>query len=341
MRLLVLGGTRFLGPPLVNTLVQQGHSITVFHRGRSHAPLPTDVRHRLGDRRDLAAQAAEFRRLAPHVVLDLIAFTEAEAAAAVQAFRGVAGRLVVVSSMDVYRAYDRFRRVEPGPPDPVPLGEEAPLRSRLYPYRGQGKGSDDLAQDYEKILVERAVWDQPDLPATILRLPCVYGPGDYQHRTFEYLKRMDDGRRVILLGEHRAGWRWTRGYVEDVALAIALAATDLRAAGRVYNVGEQPAASEAEWVRAIGRAAGWTGAVQTVPEERLPAHLQSPYDWAQDLVGETTRLRQELGYRETVTREEALVRTVAWERSHASEPFDPRSFDYAAEDAALRASEAG
>jgi nucleoside-diphosphate-sugar epimerase len=39
------------------------------------------------------------------------------------------------------------------------------------------------------------------LPGTVLRLPTVYGPGDYQHRLFEYLKRMDDGRPAILLGE--------------------------------------------------------------------------------------------------------------------------------------------
>ena len=39
----------------------------------------------------------------------------------------------------------------------------------------------------------------PELPGTVLRLPAVYGPEDRQHRTFEYLKRMDDGRRAILV----------------------------------------------------------------------------------------------------------------------------------------------
>ena len=63
------------------------------------------------------------------------------------------------------------------------------------------------------------------LPGTVLRLPTVYGPGDYQHRLFEYLKRMDDGRPAIPLGEGVASWRWTHGYVEDVALAVVLAVT--------------------------------------------------------------------------------------------------------------------
>ncbi len=67
----------------------------------------------------------------------------------------------------------------------------------------------------------------PDIEGTVLRLPFVYGPGDYQHRIFEYLKRMDDKRPAILLDQKRARWRWTWGYVKDVAAAIACAATSL------------------------------------------------------------------------------------------------------------------
>jgi nucleoside-diphosphate-sugar epimerase len=335
MRLLVLGGTRFIGPAIVRRLVEQGHSVVVFHRGRTHSELPASVVHIPGDSKDLPAFADEFRRFSPEVVIDTIAFTEQEARTAVQVFRGLAGRLVVLSSMDVYRAYDRLRRVEPGAPDPVPFKEDAPLRSLLYPYRDQAKGLEDFAYDYEKILVERAVSGDSALPGTVLRLPCVYGPGDYQHRTFEYLKRMDDGRPAILLGEARAGWRWTRGYVEDVAAAVALAATDGRAAGRTYNVGEAEALTEAEWVLRIGRAAGWAGRVVTLPEARLPEHLRTAYDWAHDLVGNSGKLRQELGYRETTPPDEAMARTVAWERTHPPDGVDPSRFDYAAEDAAL------
>ena len=175
----------------------------------------------------------------------------------------------------------------------------------------------------------------PDLPGTVLRLPAVYGPGDYQHRLFDYVKRMDDGRPAILLGEKMANWRWTHGYVEDVASAIALAVTDERAAGRVYNVGEAEPLPWAEWVREIGHAAGWNGEVVTVPEDRLPKHLDWELNTEQQWFVDTTRIRQELGYRETVPRQEALRRTVAWERTHPPEKVDPASFDYAAEDAAL------
>ena len=112
-----------------------------------------------------------------------------------------------------------------------------------------------------------------------------------------------------------ARWRWTRGYVENVADAIALAATDDRAAGRVYNVGEPEALSEAEWVAAIGRAAGWEGRVATMAPDQLPQHLVEAYAFEHHVVGDTRRIRDELGYTERVDRDEALRRTIAWERA--------------------------
>ena len=107
------------------------------------------------------------------------------------------------------------------------------------------------ADDYDKILVEQAVLDQPALPATVLRLPAVYGPGDKGYRLRPYVQRMADGRPAILLAAEQARWRWTRGYVGNVAAAIALAVTDSRAAGRIYNVGDSPTPTEREWVENI------------------------------------------------------------------------------------------
>ena len=43
----------------------------------------------------------------------------------------------------------------------------------------------------------------PDIEGTVLRLPFVYGTGDYQHRIFEFLERMDDKRPAILLDQKR------------------------------------------------------------------------------------------------------------------------------------------
>jgi nucleoside-diphosphate-sugar epimerase len=334
MRILIIGGTRFSGPHVVRRLVDMGHQIALFHRGKTEADLPKGVKRILGDRRNLSDFSDEFGRFAPEVVLDVIPATEQDARIVMSTFKDMAQRVIAVSSQDVYRAYGRLIGIEPGVPEPVPLTEDSPLRQKLYPYRDRAKpGSREY--DYEKILVEQVFMGDPELPGTILRFPMVYGPGDSQHRLFPYLKRMDDNRPVILLEKGMAGWRWTKGYVENIAAAIVLAVTDQSAAGRIYNLGEEESLSEAEWVRAIGVAAGWNGKVVTPPKERLPAHLLSDVNTDQHLVVDTTRIRRELGYREPVSRDEALRRTVAWERAHLPDKIDPKMFDYAAEDALL------
>jgi nucleoside-diphosphate-sugar epimerase len=335
MRILVIGGTGFIGARVLRHLLDQGHEVMVFHRRQTGTSLPPTIQYILGDRRALPSFEATFRQFSPQVALDVIPYSEEDALTLVQTLRGITERVVALSSQDVYRAYGIFTRLEEGLLDPTPYEENAPLRTRLYPYHALALGPDELSYHYEKILVERAVMNEPDLRGTILRLPQVYGPGDPHHRLFDYLKRMDDGRRAILLGEAQSEWRWTRGYVEDVAAAIALAVTDERAAGRIYNVGEPEALSEAEWVRAVGKVVGWDGEVVAMPEEMLPAHLVAPYDWRQSLAARTSRIRTELGYEEKIQREEALQWAVEWERANPMVEIDAKRFDYAAEDLAL------
>ena len=337
MRILFIGGTGFIGPQVVGRLVEMGHEVTVFHRGETRAELPEGVNEIHGDRRDLASFAADFKTAAPDVVLDMIAYTETDARALVGVFRGVARRAVVLSSADVYGAYGRLLRLESGAPAADPLAEDAPVRANLYPYRARAAGPDDFKYHYEKILVERAVMSEAALPGTVLRLPAVYGPGDRQHRLFGYLKRMDDGRPFVMLGYGQARWRWTRGYVSNVADAVALAVTNEGAAARIYNVGETDALTESEWVRALGRAAGWDGQIVIVPEDSLPEHIASPVDYDHHLATDTRRIRAELGYSERAPREEALRRTIESERANPPAETSSLEAEYAAEDAALAA----
>ncbi|HKP12844.1 MAG TPA: NAD-dependent epimerase/dehydratase family protein, partial [Blastocatellia bacterium] len=260
---------------------------------------------------------------------------EAEAAELMRAFSGLARHVVVASSQDVYQAYGCFVGLEEGEPASAPLTEDAPLRTSRHPYRQFADRLGRWVYDYDKIPVEQVVMSDAQLPGTVLRLPCVYGPRDHKHRTYEYVKRMDDGRGAILLGEGRAAWRWTRGYVENVAGAIALAATDDRAMRRAYNVGDADALGELEWARVIAEAAGWAGEFVVAPDEELPAHLRAPYNFAHHLHADTGRIRRELSYTEHVPRAEALRQTVAWQRANRPAQLDARLFDYAAEDALL------
>ncbi len=72
MRILVIGGTNFMGPLVVRSLSEQDHEVTVFHREQTQTHLPHGVKEILGDRRSINEKADQFLRLAPEVVLDMI-----------------------------------------------------------------------------------------------------------------------------------------------------------------------------------------------------------------------------------------------------------------------------
>ncbi|HWA90710.1 MAG TPA: NAD-dependent epimerase/dehydratase family protein [Rhizomicrobium sp.] len=277
MRVLVVGGTRFIGARVAAGCAARGCEVTVFHRGRTQSPLlPPSVTYV----RDPAAEYPilgfpEALKRDWDAVIHMVAMGEADAHAAVDAFAGRAGRLVLISSGDVYRAYGRLTRKEPGPPDPVPLTEDAPLRSVLYPY---GR------QDYEKILAERVVMAS-ELSWTILRLPKVYGPEDNANLA------------TIYMAAAHPQWRWTHGHVDNVAAAIVLAATSEKAHRRVYNVGEETTPTTAERLACL-----------PPPPHPYPA---PDFDFAQSIAYDTSRIRGELGYREIVDERAAMAAGVS------------------------------
>lgn len=338
MRVLIIGGTSFIGPHVVRSLVSDGHEVTIFHRGEHEPELPGSVRHVHSTFAAFPVLSfpAELVFWKPDVVLHMVAMGERDAEAVVCAFKGVARRLVVPSSGDVYGVYGVLIGSESEAAESGLLSEESPLRKNLNPYRKMAKGPDDWIYSYEKIQVERVVMSDPELPGTILRLPAVYGPGDGRRGFSAHLKRMDDRRPAILLDENQARWRWSHGYVENIAAAIVLAITDDRASGRIYNVGEGSVPTTAERVRLLAKLVGWTGEIVPLPRASLPPHLRDAYHYSEDLAYDTSRIRIELGYKEVVPVEEGLRRTVAWLRAHPR-AADPAQYDYAAEDAALTA----
>src|SRR2546423_394799 len=125
---------------------------------------------------------------------------------------------------------------------------------------------------------------------------------------------MDAGKDIVI-SQAKARWRWTRGYVEDIAAGFVLAVTEPSASGRIYNIGEKEAECESDWIERIGKAARWNGQLKIVDEGAPATDRSDPYDWSHHLAGDTTRIRRELVYRETVAREEAMKRSVGWERS--------------------------
>jgi len=222
----------------------------------------------------------------------------------------------------------------------MPITEESEVRTQLHPYNvdhlRMARGAFPwITDDYDKIPVERTVLNDSALPGTVLRLPMVYGPGDPLHRFYPTLKRIDDARPAILLEESFARLRPPRGYVEDVAAGIVLAALSDRTAGKIYNIASDRQFNELEWTQRIGRAAGWKGQIIALPKDQTPPHLISPLNTGQDWLVSSARIREELGYAEPTPLEIGLQRTIAWERANPPAQIDPKQFAYAAEDAAI------
>src|SRR5437867_2601355 len=313
MRIVVIGGTGFIGRVVVEQLQERGHELLLFHRRSS-----SGFRQIIAERDRLADYPTEFRNFKPDAVLDTILSSARQADTLMRSFRGIAERVVALSSMDAYRACGVLHRTEPGPPDPIPLTENSPLRTKpAYPperiqmLKNLFSWVDD---EYDKVRVEQVVMGDLDFPGTVLRLPMVYGPQDPLHRFFPILKRIGDGRPAIILDERVARWRGSRGYVENVAAAIVAAMESGSAKGRIYNVAEPAAFSEEEWTRKICEAVHWNGRIVKLPSNRMPAHLEFRGNPEQHWVADTSRIRRELSYTEIVPLDDAITRTISWER---------------------------
>lgn len=337
MRILAIGGNGFIGTHLVRELSDSGHEIGVFHRGGGIAANDTQIQ---GDRNRLMEYRDQIARFAPQVVVDLILSSGQQATELIKVIRSVAERVVAISSMDVYRAWGVIHGVEHGPLEPLPITEHSALRStrRLYPpetLKTMANIFSWLNDKYDKIAVEEAIMGQRDLPGTVLRLPMVYGPNDPVHRFFPLLKRISDGRSFVLLADDLAAWRGPRGYVENVAHAMAIAATSDRAAGQIYNICEQPTLSEIDWQKKVAHQLGWRGEFVVLPRKHVPKHLLQPGNAAQHVVVSSERIRSQLGYRESIEVDEAIRRTIAWEQQNPPSTVNLQQFDYVSEDAAL------
>jgi nucleoside-diphosphate-sugar epimerase len=336
MRVLVIGGNGFIGTPLVRELLTDGHDVAVFHRGAevssSHEPL--QIR---GDRNRLPDYEDELRRFAPAVIIDMVLCSGKQAGQLVAVADKVNARVVAISSMDVYRAWGVMQGNEAGGLEPMPITEDARLRTTRQTYPPEVveklKGIFTwLGPNYDKIAVEQAVMGRAG--STVVRLPMVYGPGDPLHRLHGVLKRIKDGRPAIILPDDHAGWRGPKGYVENVAHAVALATTE-RAAGRIYHVCEEPSLTELEWQRQVAAQTEWRGRFVLLAREQTPKHLLMPGNSSQHVVANSQRIRTELGYKELWPIDEAIRRTIVWEQAHPPAGATFHQFDYAAEDAAL------
>lgn len=312
-----------MGRRVVERLHERGDEVLVVHRGRSAPDAWVPVAHLRTDRHELAEHVDEVRRFSPQAVVDTCAFTAADVEAALPALPEVP--TVVLSSQDVYQAHTGLLsgRCEA----PLPLTEEAELRRHRHPYRGAGFAH--VPDDYDKLDVEDR-WRPRG--ATVLRLPLIYGPHDWQRREDIVLRRLRAGRGRIPIGA--ANLLWTRGHVDDLATGV-LAALDSRAAdGMTINLGEAETWPLSTWLTQIIEAADADVELVRVPDRALPADLALTAAPAQHLLVSVARAQAVLDWAPGKPAER-VTESVRWHLAHP--PAEPTwsEADSAADDAAL------
>jgi nucleoside-diphosphate-sugar epimerase len=319
VKVVVFGGTRFIGRAIVEELAASGHELLIVHRGNLEpADLPP-VKHLHAERRELAAHREELAAFRAEAAIDCRALTRTDSEAVLQALPDGL-RLVVISSIDVYRAFGALN--EDRETDPVPVDEDSPVRPNRYPYRGQMPGMDD----YDKLDVEDVYLSHG---ATSVRLPMVYGERDYQRREEFILRRLRAGRTRIPFG---AGtWLHSGAYVRDVARGVHLVLKTPAAAGEVLNLCEDRTYSMRMWSHMILDAAGSDAKLVRVADELLPEDLKPTGTMSQHIAVSAHKARSMLGWT-TSDPAESLRTTVRW---HLANPPPDPDLDFSADDAAL------
>jgi nucleoside-diphosphate-sugar epimerase len=321
MTVAILGGTGFIGSAAAQALVARGEAPLVVSRGVHPVQLPPAAIHERAGR-DTAALVELFRRHGVDTVIDIFALGTRNTGPVLAAMRETGGRYVLLSSVDVYSNYAGLLKQATPPIQAAPAREDDPLRTVLYPYRGNDRRprgvDDDMFEDYDKIPLEQAALGDPAFTTTVIRAPMVFGPGDKQHRFGWAIGAIRNGSRIGL-DERAADWPNSYGYVEDIGAAIALAALSPAAAGRIYNVGQPFVRTPVEWLTTIAAVMGAEIAVDVVPPDArgLLADRADASDLRYPLTLDTTRIRTELGFSEPTPEREALERTIADEIARA------------------------
>lgn len=322
MRVLILGGTRFIGRRIALELLARGDDVMVVHRGQAEPAELSGCAHVHAARDALAGVADQLRAFRPDAVIDTRAMTRAHADAVLPHLPDA--HLVLLSSIDVYRAYELLLAGRGG--EPVPLTETSPVRSARYPLRDLLPG---LGEHYDKLDVEPEYLSRG---GCALRLSLIYGEHDGQRREEFVLRRVRAGRTRIPFGPGTS--LDTRCYVGDVASAV-LAALDRApaAAGQVFNVGDLTTGTVRDWTLAILAAAGSEASLVTVPEDLVPPDLEGTRSIAQHFLVDSRKAATLLGWRPSDPAE-TIPLSVRW---HLENPPPEADDDFSADDRALAA----
>jgi nucleoside-diphosphate-sugar epimerase len=206
MRILIMGGTRFIGVYLTKLLVESGHKVVLFNRG--NRPVPEQVEQITGDRTD-ATQIKE--KLSPEnfdVIFDNNGRELTDTQPLAEIFQGRVQHFVYMSSAGVYLKSDQMPHVEGDAVDP----------------KSRHKGKHET----------EAFLTQSGLPFTSIRPTYIYGPSNYNELESWFFDRIVRDRPIPIPGN---GMHITQlGHVKDLAKAMTKIVGNKQAIGQIYNV---------------------------------------------------------------------------------------------------------
>jgi nucleoside-diphosphate-sugar epimerase len=207
MRILIMGGTRFIGVSLTKILVAQGHEVVLFNRGNKPAPVK-GVTQIHGDRTNANELKEKLANESFDAIFDNNGRELSDTQPLVDIFKDRVQHFVYVSSAGVYQATALMPHYEGDPVDP---------NSR---HKGKFETESYLAQS--------------GIPWTSIRPTYIYGPGNYNDLEAWFFDRLVRNRPILIPGE---GLHFTQfGHVEDLASAMAAVLGNNQAIGQIYNI---------------------------------------------------------------------------------------------------------
>jgi len=174
MKVLVLGGTRFVGKRLVHLLANKGHHVTVGSRGRTNVSFPHNVQRLTLDRIDRHSLTVALGQSEWDIVYDQLCFSADDAAIALEVLAGKTGRYVLCSSAAVYT-------------NPVDAGEEV-FDPDTYQIQIAERTRGSYAEG--KRLAEAVLFQRAGFPVVAVRFPIILGPDDYTKRLRIQIQRI-------------------------------------------------------------------------------------------------------------------------------------------------------
>jgi len=308
MKVLIIGGSRFLGREITLRLVARGDEVTLVNRGRTEAELPEGVERLIADIDLEGALRAATEGRSFDAALHMIAMNGRRAEVVIDAIGDRVGQYVQCGSTGVFMPL-RY----------VPADEEHPVDPPPDEWGGfNGKAASDRAAR------ERCA--AHGLPLTILRPTAIIGPGDelldyWGGRDPRLLQRVLDGEPIIL--PERGEGLVQFGDVRDLAEAFVLTIGRPERAGE-YTISSRYAITHNYLAELLFDALGITPSVAHLPAEEIIARYEETgmvskrgmRFYAAHMCFTIDKARRELGYEPAFTAEQSVPDTVGWMLDH-------------------------